>query len=65
MDEETFEIKEIPALNYKAIQTHTLDELTFDDKELMTFRMTSKVGDKIKTELIETFDGIKVAKKQR
>ena len=64
VDEETFEIKEIPALNYKAIQTHTLDDLTFDDKELMTFKVTSKVGDKIKTELIETFDGIKVAKKQ-
>ena len=64
VDEETFEIKEIPALDYKAIQTQSLDDLTFGEKELMTFKVTSEVGDKIKTELVETFDGIKVAKKQ-
>jgi hypothetical protein len=63
VDEETFEIIEIPDPEYGSIKTSNLDELTFGADDVKLYKTTCKVGDRIKTTLIETFDGTKPAKK--
>jgi hypothetical protein len=63
VDEETFEIIEIPTPEYTTIKTRTLDDLTFNNDDVKSYKVSSSIGDRIKTALIETFDGIKISKK--
>ena len=63
VNENSFRIVQIPEPKYNTVKTKSLDELTFDSGLVKSYQITDKIGDTIETELIETFDGLKVAKK--
>ena len=58
ISEDTLQITQLPDLNYKDIRTATLDDLTFDKEDIFNYKTNIQVGDNIKVELVETFNGI-------
>ena len=64
ISEDTLQITCMPDLNYKEIRTTTLEDLTFDEEEIFHYKTNIQVGDKIKVELIETFNGVTLVAKE-
>lgn len=64
LSEDTLQITRFPNLNYKDIRTSTFEDLKFDEKEIFNYNTNIQVGDKIKVELIETFNGVTLIAKE-
>ena len=64
ISKDTLQITRMPDLNYKEIRTSTLEDLTFDEEEIFHYKTNIQVGDKIKVELIETFNGVTLVAKE-
>ncbi|UOK42181.1 MULTISPECIES: immunity 53 family protein [Flavobacterium] len=62
--EDTLEIINIPELKYQDIKTITLEDITFNEKDIFDYKINISLGDNIKTELIEMFDGVKLIVKE-
>lgn len=60
-----YEIIYIPALKYEDIRTKTMYDITFKTEDIFSFKTTYSVGDKIKTELTELFDGVSLMVKEQ
>ena len=63
ISEDTLQITRLPDLNYKDIRTTNLDDLTFDKEDIFKFKTNVLVGDNLKVELIETFNGMTLVAK--
>lgn len=64
ISEDTLQITSMNDLNYKEIRTSTLEDLTFDEEEILYYKTNIQIGDKIKVELIETFNGVTLIAKE-
>ena len=64
VSEDTLQITRLPDLNYKEVRTLTFEDLTFDEQEISFYKTNIQVGDKIKVELIETFNGVTLIAKE-
>ena len=64
ISEDTLQITCLPDLNYKEVRTLTFEDLTFDEQEIFFYKTNIQVGDKIKVELIETFNGTTLIAKE-
>ena len=62
--EDTLQITRFPDLDYKDIRTISFDDLTFDKKDVFDYETQIKVGNNIKVELIETFNGVTLIAKE-
>jgi hypothetical protein len=58
LTEDTLEIFEIPELKYEDIKTKSIDDITFNKEDIYSFKTDYLVGDRIKTDLTEMFDGV-------
>ena len=58
LTEDTMEIVEIPALKYENIKIKNIKDINFSQEDITTFTTRYSVGDKVKTELVEMFDGV-------
>lgn len=58
LTENTLEIVDIPELKYEDIKTKTIEEITSINEDIFTFKSIYTVGDKVKTDLTEMFDGV-------
>ena len=63
ISEDTLQITRFPDLNYKDIRTTNLDDLTFDKEDIFKFKTNVLVGDNLKVELVETFNGMTLVAK--
>jgi hypothetical protein len=64
LTEEFLEIVVFPELKYEDIKTKSIDDITFNKEDIFNYKMTYSVGDKIKTELTEMFDGVTLIAKE-
>jgi hypothetical protein len=64
ISEDTLQITHLPDLNYKDIRTLTFEDLTFDKEEIFNYKTNVQVGDNIKVELVETFNGVTLIAKE-
>ncbi|HEY5405991.1 MAG TPA: immunity 53 family protein [Ginsengibacter sp.] len=64
ISEDTLQITRLPDLDYKNIRTATLEDLTFDKEEIFHYKTNIQVGNNIKIELIETFNGVTLIAKE-
>jgi hypothetical protein len=62
--EDTLQITEIPELTYRDIRTMDYDDLTFQQDDIFKYKTKIQVGDNIKVELIETFNGVTLIAKE-
>ncbi len=60
-----YEIIYIPVLKFEDIRAKTIYDITFKRDDIFSFRTTYSVGDKIKTELTEMFDGVSLIAKEQ
>jgi hypothetical protein len=58
LTEDILEIIEIPEMKYEDIKTKSLEDFTFSKEDIFTYVTTYSVGDKVKTDLTEMFDGV-------
>jgi hypothetical protein len=58
LTEESLEIVEIPDLKYEDIKTKSVDDITFKKEDIFSYNTNHSIGDKIKTDLTEMFDGV-------
>jgi len=65
LTEEILEIVYIPALKFEDIRAKTIYDITFKRDDIFSFKTTYSVGDKIKTELTEMFDGVSLIAKEQ
>jgi hypothetical protein len=64
ISEDTLQITKFPDLNYKDVRTLTFEDLTFDEEAIFYYKTNIQVGDKIKVELVETFNGVTLIAKE-
>jgi hypothetical protein len=64
ISEDTLQVTRLPDLNYQDIRTRNLDDLTFDKEDIFNFKTNIQIGDNIKVELLETFNGITLTAKE-
>lgn len=60
LTEDILEIVDIPELKYEDIKTKTLEDITFNKEDIFNYKINYSVGDKIKTDLTEMFDGVRL-----
>jgi hypothetical protein len=65
LTEEILEIVDIPELKYEDIKTKNFDDIVFSKEDIMNYKTTYSVGDKIKTDLMEMFDGVTLIVRER
>lgn len=58
VSEETLQITHMPDLTYSEIRTMSLDDLTFERDDIFKYKTNVSIGDNIKVELVETFNGV-------
>jgi Immunity protein 53 len=64
ISEDTLQITRLLDLDYKEIRTLTLEDLTFNEEEIFNYKTNIQVGDNIKVELVETFNGVTLIAKE-
>ena len=64
LTEEVLEIVNFPELKYEDIKAKSIDDITFNKEDIFNYKTTYSVGDKIKTELSEMFDGVTLIAKE-
>ena len=64
ISEDTLQITRLPELDYKDIRTLSLEDLTFDRNNIFSYKTNIQVGDNIKVELVETFNGVTLTAKE-
>lgn len=64
VSEDSLKITHIPNLEYSNIRTLSLDDLTFEKEDIFSYNPDLTIGDNIKIELIETFNGTTLIAKE-
>ncbi len=64
ISEDTLQILQVPDLKYSDIRTVSLDDLTFEKDDIFNYNTKLSSGDKIKVELVETFNGVTLIAKE-
>jgi hypothetical protein len=65
LTEELLEIVNIPDLKFEDIKSNSFDDINFNEEDILTFKSTYSVGDKIKTELMEMLDEVTLVAKEK
>jgi len=64
ISEDTLQITHLPDLNYNDIRTSHLDDLTFDKEDISKYKSNFQIGDTVKVDVVETFNGMTLTAKE-